>query len=66
MTSKMFDISKTIAEYKTCELAPVDLSTLGSYSSDDFTVEVIDSGLFSGLSTVFSRAFQTCHGQNHM
>lgn len=44
VTDKIYDITKTLAEYKKAELPDVDLSTIGVQRLDDnFEVEIIDS-----------------------
>lgn len=44
MTDAMFARTKTITEYRTCDLPDVDLSVIASHDFDGFKVDVVDSG----------------------
>ena len=43
VTDKIFEISKSLSEYKLLESSPIDLSKIGSFNVGDLAIEIIDS-----------------------
>ena len=43
VTGKIFEYSKTITKYVTCDLPEIDLNNVETHIFDDFIAEVIDS-----------------------
>jgi phosphoglucomutase len=43
VTNKIFEITKTVKEYKTCNLPEIDLSVPGVHTFGDFKVSVVDA-----------------------
>ncbi len=76
ITDKIFEISKTITEYKIIKTADIDISTIGTTKIGDMEIEIIDGvkdyatmleGIFdfSAIKNLFAGDFTICFDAMH-